>query len=100
VQGVPATAALLFGLGIGWNISFVAATAQLADLSSALERGNLLGFNDLIASLLGASMALVGGYGLETSGVGALAVGAAVVVVSPVAWILWREQLPTASSEA
>jgi hypothetical protein len=45
-------------------------------------------------------MALVGGYGLETSGVGALAVGAAVVVVSPVAWILWREQLPTASSQA
>ena len=76
VQGVPATAALLFGLGIGWNISFVAATAQLADLSSALERGKLLGFNDLIASLLGAAMALVGGYGLETSGVGALAVGA------------------------
>ena len=96
VQGVPATAVLLFGLGIGWNISFVAATAQLADLSSALERGKLLGFNDLIASLLGASMALVGGYGLETSGVGALAVGAAVVVVSPVAWILWREQLPAA----
>ncbi|HEV8157231.1 MAG TPA: MFS transporter [Gaiellales bacterium] len=100
VQGVPATAGLLFGLGIGWNISFVAATAQLADLSSALERGKLLGFNDLIASLLGAAMALVGGYGLETSGVGALAVGAAVVAVSPVAWILWREQLPAASSEA
>jgi MFS family permease len=100
VQGVPATAVLLFGLGIGWNISFVAATAQLADLSSALERGKLLGFNDLVASLLGASMALVGGYGLETSGVGALAVGAAVVAVSPVAWILWREQLPAASSQA
>jgi len=27
-------------------------------------------------------------------------VGAAIVAVSPVAWILWREQLPAASSEA
>ena len=87
--GVPATAVLLFGLGIGWNISFVAATAQMADLTSAVERGTLLGFNDLVAALAGATMALVGGYGLETSGVGALAVGAALVALSPVAWILW-----------
>ena len=89
--GVPATAALLFGLGIGWNISFVAATAQMADLTSAVERGTLLGFNDLVAALSGATMALVGGYGLETSGVGALAVGAALVALSPVAWILWLQ---------
>ena len=93
-HSVPATAVLLFGLGIGWNISFVAATAQMADRTSAVERGKLLGFNDLIASLLGAAMALIGGYGLETSGVGALAVGAALIAVSPVAWILWREQTP------
>jgi MFS family permease len=86
---VPMTALLLFGLGIGWNFSFVAATAQLADCTSAVERGKLLGFNDLMAALLGATLALVGGYGLHTAGVGALAIGAAVIVVSPVAWILW-----------
>ncbi len=99
-SGVPATALLLFGLGIGWNISFVAATAQMADLTSAVERGTLLGFNDLVAALLGATMALVGGYGLETSGVGALAVGAALVALSPVAWILWlqpAQELPAES---
>ena len=94
MTSVPATALLLFGLGIGWNISFVAATAQMADLTSPIERGRLLGFNDLIASLLGASLALIGGYGLETSGVAALAVGASIIVVSPVAWILWRHELP------
>jgi len=88
---VPATAVLLFGLGIGWNLSFVAATAQLADRTSPVERGRLLGFNDLIASLLGASLALIGGYGLETSGVAALAVGASIIVVSPIAWILWSD---------
>jgi MFS family permease len=91
VTGVPATAVLLFGLGIGWNVSFVAATAQMADLTSAVERGTLLGFNDLVAALSGAALALVGGYGLETSGVGALAVGAALIALSPVAWILWLQ---------
>ncbi|MDX6533062.1 MAG: hypothetical protein QOF68_806 [Gaiellales bacterium] len=90
-ESVPTTAVLLFGLGIGWNISFVAATAQMADRTSAVERGKLLGFSDLIGALLAASLALVGGYGLETSGVAALAVGASIIVVSPVAFILWRQ---------
>src|SRR5438067_10098060 len=88
---VFATAVLLLGLGLGWNISFVAATAQMADRTSAAERGKLLGFNDTIAALLGAVLALVGGYGLETSGVAALAVGATAIAVAPVAGILlWR----------
>jgi MFS family permease len=91
---VPMTALLLFGLGIGWNISFVAATAQMADRTAPAERGKLLGFNDLVAALLGASLALVGGYGLESAGVGALAVGATAIVVSPVAWIMWRAPQP------
>jgi MFS family permease len=94
---VPMTAILLFGLGIGWNISFVAATAQMADRTSPAERGKLLGFNDLVAALLGATLALVGGYGLESAGVGALAVGATAIVVSPVAWILWRVPEPDAA---
>ena len=33
--------------GSGWNLSFVAATAQLADCTLPWERGKLLGFNDL-----------------------------------------------------
>ena len=94
---VPMTALLLFGLGIGWNISFVAATAQMADCTAPEERGKLLGFNDLIAALLGASLALIGGYGLESEGVGALAVGATIIVISPVAWILWRVPQPAAA---
>ena len=39
VMSVPATAAALFCLGIGWNLSFVAATAELADCSRALGAG-------------------------------------------------------------
>jgi MFS family permease len=88
-EGVPATAALLFGLGLGWNVSFVAATAQLADSTSPAERGTLLGFNDLGSALLGAGLALLGGVVLEAIGVAALALGAAAIVVLPVFWI-WR----------
>ncbi len=63
------TAVLLFGLGLGWNISFVAATAELADKTSPVERGKLLGFNDLLAGLLGAGLALAGGVALDVLGV-------------------------------
>ena len=87
VEGVPATALALFGLGLGWNLSFVAATAQLADCTMVWERGKLLGFNDLLSGMTGASLALLGGYALTAIGVAALAIGATVLVVLPAVWI-------------
>jgi MFS family permease len=87
-ESVFATAVLLLGLGIGWNVSFVAATAQLADRTSPVERGKLLGFNDLLGSLLGAGLALLGGYALDAIGVAALAIGATVIVSAPILLIL------------
>jgi MFS family permease len=92
VTSVAMTALLLFGLGIGWNISFVAATAQLVDLSSVSERGRLIGFNDLLAAMLGAALALLGGYALDTLGVAALAIGATTLVALPVFWLRPRGQ--------
>src|SRR5206468_3426841 len=59
-SGVPMTAVLLFGLGLGWNVAYVSAAAQMADRTRAVERGRLFGFNDLIGALLGAVFALVG----------------------------------------
>jgi MFS family permease len=92
-QSVPATALLLFGLGIGWNISYVAASAQLADLTRPSERGRLFGFNDLLASLFAATLALVGGLTLETYGVLTMALGATVLVAAPAPWILRRPRI-------
>src|SRR5215204_2648099 len=97
---VPATAVLLFGLGIGWNISYVAAAAELADLTRASERGRLFGFNDFAAAMFAASLALVGGLTLDKLGVVALAVGATILVVAPAPWILGRRRSePTAARE-
>ncbi|MBA3408438.1 MAG: MFS transporter [Solirubrobacterales bacterium] len=87
-ESVIATAILLFGLGVGWNVSFVAATAQLADRTSAAERGKLLGFTDLLSALLGAMLALLGGYALDSIGVAALAIGATVIVAAPILWLV------------
>ena len=98
VESVSATAVALFGLGIGWNLSFVAATATLADCAAPWERGRLLGFNDLLAGLTGATLALVGGLALSAIGVAALAIGGAVLVIAPALWIV-RTPFPLAADE-
>ncbi len=92
VSSVPATALVLFGLGLGlgWNLSYVSATAVLADSSAAWERGKLLGFNDLLAGLTGAGLALFGGLALTALGVASLAIGGAALVAGPALWILRR----------
>src|SRR5215208_5600029 len=98
VESVTATAVVLFGLGIGWNLSFVAATAQLADCATVAERGKLLGFNDLLAGLTGAGLALLGGAALSALGVAALALGGTALVIVPAFWILLRR--PSAAPSA
>jgi MFS family permease len=88
LESVVGTAVLLFGLGVGWNLSFVAATAQLVDATAPSERGRILGFNDFMSALLGAALALLGGYALDAVGVAALALGATAIVAAPVLWLL------------
>ena len=88
VVAVVPTALLLFGLGLGWNASFVAATTQLANLSTAAERGKLMGFNDFIAGLTGATLVIVGGLGLNIYGVPALSIGAGVIALLPIPFLI------------
>jgi MFS family permease len=97
LEAVPAVAVALFGLGLGWNLSFVAATAELADCTHPWERGKLLGFNDLLSGLTGAGLALLGGLALSALGVAALAIGAAALVVAPAMWLMRRPTPPPAA---
>jgi MFS family permease len=90
IDSVVATSVALFGLGLGWNFSFVAATAELADSTLPSERGRLMGFNDLLSGLTGAGLALLGGVALEALGVAALALGAAALVSGPALWLVRR----------
>jgi MFS family permease len=94
-ESVLATAILLFGLGLGWNVSFVAATALLADRTAPIERGKLLGFNDQLSALLGATLALAGGVALDVLGVAALAIGSAAIALAPIVWLMRQRKEPT-----
>jgi MFS family permease len=100
ITSVPATMIALFGLGLGWNFSFVAATAVLSDSTTSNERGKLLGFNDLLAGLMGAGLALLGGLALTALGVAALAIGGAALVAAPALWILRRDPARAAAAAA
>ncbi len=82
-SSVLGQAVLLFGLGLGWNLAFVSATTTLVNCAAPSERGKLVGFSDLLAGLTGASLALLGGYALEASGVVALGAGAAAIALLP-----------------
>jgi MFS family permease len=88
LESILPIAILLFGLGLGWNMSFVAATTQLADLSTAAERGKLLGFNDFVAGVAGSVFVVVGGVALDSFGVSVLALGAGLVALLPIPFLL------------
>jgi MFS family permease len=89
-ESVWATAVLLFGLGLGWNFSYVAASAELADRTAPNERGKLFGFSDQANLLLAAGLALLGGFALNEIGVAAMASGATALVILPALWIAQR----------
>jgi MFS family permease len=100
VESVWGIAVLLFGLGLGWNLSFVAASAELVDRTSPFERGRLLGFSDQLAAFLGAALALVGGVALDGLGVAALGLGATLLVVLPALWVSRRPLPAPVAAEA
>jgi len=81
--GVGGMSLALFGLGLGWNLSYVGATTELVSLSSPSERGRLVGFSDLVSSLVAAALALLGGLVYTDGGVAALAVSAAALAALP-----------------
>ena len=83
VTSVEAMAVALFGLGLGWIFSYVAATSELVDRARLSERGRLVGFTDLVSSLTGASLALIGGAVYNGVGVGSVAYGAALLAAGP-----------------
>jgi MFS family permease len=94
------TSVALFALGIGWNVSFVAASAELSEVATPGERGKLFGFTDLVSSATAAGLALLGGVAFTELGVAALAIGATVMAVAPGLWILIRRPARPGASAA
>jgi MFS family permease len=78
----------LFGLGLGWSFSYVAATAELVTLAAVSERGRLIGFSDLVSALTAAALVLLGGLVFTALGTAGLAVVGTVAAVVPALLLL------------
>ncbi len=89
----------LFGLGLGWSFSYVAATAELVTLAGVNERGRLIGFSDLVASLTAAVLVLVGGAAFTGLGTVGLAVGGTLMAVVPALVLLIFRRAPAPALE-
>ena len=89
-EGVGWISLSLFLLGLGWNISYVAAVTELADRALPSERGKLIGLTDQLSSFTGAALVLLGGVLYSELGIEALAFSATAFVALPAAWILLR----------
>jgi len=99
VESLAGMSVSLFLLGLGWNVSYVAATAELVTHASPIERGRLLGATDLAAGLLAAALALIGGAAYSEWGAVAVAVGATIAVVAPALAIFVARRPPAAALE-
>ena len=88
VESIAATSLALFGIGLGWNFSYVAATAELADRTAPVERGKILGFTDLLAGLLSAVLVSLGGVTLAAVGLAGLGVAGLALTMVPTLWVL------------
>lgn len=98
--GVGGMSLALLGLGLGWSLSYVGATTELVSLSSLSERGKLVGFSDLVSSLVGAALALLGGLVYTADGVASLAICAAALAAVPALWLAARPAPRVALSPA
>jgi MFS family permease len=99
VESISGMAVSLFLLGLGWNLSYVAATAELVTHATPLERGRLIGTTDLAAGLLGAALALLGGAAYSEWGAVAVAVGGTIAVVAPAVAIFVGRRPPATALE-
>ena len=89
-ESVAWTSVSLFLLGLGWNVSYVAAVTELADRALPAERGKLIGLTDQVSSFTAAALVLLGGVAYSELGVEALALSATAFVALPALWILLR----------
>jgi MFS family permease len=87
-ESVAWTSVSLFLLGLGWNVSYVAAVTELADRALPAERGKLIGLTDQLSSFVAAAFVLLGGVAYSELGVEALAFSATAFVAFPALWIL------------
>jgi MFS family permease len=82
-------------VGLGWAACYLGATAVVADMTTAEERGTALGASDLFTSLAAAVGVLASGFVLESSGLGLVGIVMAALMLPVVLLVLpLRETSP------
>jgi MFS family permease len=81
LQSIHLAGLTLFGIGLGWSLSLVAATAELSDRVAADERGTVVGLADLLGNMTGAALVVAGGLALDSIGVTTIAIGSAALPI-------------------
>ena len=94
LDSVLLTSVALFGVGLGWNLAYVAATTGLAEGASPMERGKVLGLADLLSGLVGAAFTVGAGFALAAAGIAVVAVGGALLATLSALVILARRPQP------
>jgi MFS family permease len=79
IETVHLAGLALFGVGLGWSLSFVAATSELSDRAEPGDRATLIGFGDMLGGGTGALSVVAGGLALDAFGVAALGIGGAML---------------------
>ena len=87
-QLVPLAVAL-FGLGIGWNMCYVAGSALLSDALSPVEKARTQGLNDLFVGLAGASAILFSGMLFAGAGYAVMGVTGAALTMPILPLMMW-----------
>jgi MFS family permease len=78
---------ILFTIGLGWSLSFVAATAELSERAPPGQSATLIGFSDLLGSGSAAALVAAGGFALDSLGIASVGIGAALLPVLAALWI-------------
>jgi predicted MFS family arabinose efflux permease len=99
IEQIHLAALSLFGVGLGWSLSFVAATAEIAGHVAPGERATVIGLADLLGAMSGAALVVAGGVALDAIGIASVAIGAAALPVVAALWIV-RDRPPTAAAPA
>ncbi len=80
----------LFGLGLGWNLSYVGGSALLADALRPRERARFQGLTDTLVGTASAVGSLGSGVVFAAIGYAAMGMVGAAVSLLPIGAVLWR----------
>lgn len=75
----------LFCVGAGWCFTFIPGTAILADSTTLQERGTLIGTNDAVASVFGATVTVAAGIAYSAWGAAGISILGAACALLPLA---------------